>query len=394
MSDRGSRVPYAITVTALLVCSTVLGLAGIDLVLPAIPGLPVALGGSVAQSQLVLATFAAGTGVGLLLFGELGARLDHRSMLAVALGAYALLSAGAALADSLPLLIALRFLQGVAAACGAVVTPGMLRALFTEQGAIRALGLFGSVESLAPALAPIVGVWLLGRYGWQGSFWVTACCAGFFCVTVFLARPLMPVVRGRRSRMGYWLLLRNPAFQRHALSQGAALASLLVFVFAMPTVFVVALDGTLRDFITMQLIGISSFILAANLSSHLVNRFGAEFTIGLGTLLALAGALLLLAYGISGGREAAVIWGLFVPFNMGFGFRGPPAFYLSLQASDGDDGRASALIILYVMLFTAAGTAVLAPLVERGLTPAAVAATVLGLLSLLVLKIHRRLIVN
>ena len=66
-----SRITFA-----LLVCGTVLGLAGIDLVLPAIPSLPMSISGSIESAQLVLATFAAGTAVGLLIFGELGARFD------------------------------------------------------------------------------------------------------------------------------------------------------------------------------------------------------------------------------------------------------------------------------------------------------------------------------
>ena len=135
MSSSAPRAPYAIPVTAVLVLCTVLGLAGTDLVLPAVPGLPGALGGNLAQAQLVLATFAAGTGVGLLLFGELGARFDQRGMLAVSLALFAAASAAAALATSLPLLIALRFLQGVSASCAAVVAPGMVRALFSSLSA-------------------------------------------------------------------------------------------------------------------------------------------------------------------------------------------------------------------------------------------------------------------
>ncbi len=45
---------------ALVLCGTVLGIAGTDLVLPAIPGLPAALGGTPAAAQLVLAAFVAG----------------------------------------------------------------------------------------------------------------------------------------------------------------------------------------------------------------------------------------------------------------------------------------------------------------------------------------------
>lgn len=375
------RQPGARSVAALLVCCTVLGLAGTDLVLPAVPGLPAMLGGTVGQAQLVLATFAAGTGIGLLLFGELGARLDHRRMLVGALFFYGLLSIAAAQVNSLQLLIALRFLQGVAASCAAVVTPGIVRALFDDRGALKALAALGSIESLAPAIAPIIGVWLLHHFGWQASFWLTGALAFVLSVMVALLGTRIPAVKGNPSRLGYLQLVGNKRFQRFALSAGSSLGSLLVFVFAMPAVFVVALDGAIRDFIVMQLLGISTYIVAANLSSHLVHRFGEEPTILWGSTLTLLGALAMLGYGLSGGTESWVIWLLFVPFNMGFGFRGPPAFLGALKAADGDDARGSALTFLYIMLITATFTALVAPFVTRGIWPAALAASLLAALS-------------
>lgn len=377
----------AVAVSALLVACTILGLAGIDLVLPAVPILPETLGGSIAQAQGVLAAFTAGTGLGLLVFGELGARFDARRMLVLALAAYAVSSAAAALAGSLPALIVLRFAQGLAASCAAVVTPGIVRALFDEAGALRAIGVLGSLESLAPAVAPIIGVGLLERGGWTASFWVTAALAVVLGLLVLAAGRRIPRIEGRRTGLGYWQLLRNRVFQRYALSQGFALASLLVFVFAMPTVFVVSLGGSIRDFIVMQLIGITCYIVAANTSSAVVRRFGAEATIVGGSLLAFFGALALLLYGLGEGTDPRVIWACFVPVNMGFGFRGPPSFLRALQASDGDDARASALVILYVMLATALGTTLLSPLVAEGLWPAALASSLLGLISLVLLRL-------
>ena len=51
----------------ILAGATVLSFAGTDLVLPAVPLLPRALGGSVAQAQYVLASFTGGMAAGLLL---------------------------------------------------------------------------------------------------------------------------------------------------------------------------------------------------------------------------------------------------------------------------------------------------------------------------------------
>lgn len=378
----------AVGATALLVACTLLGLAGTDLVLPAVPALPGALGGSAAQAQLVLATFAAGTGVGLVLFGEIGARHDNRRLLIIALLLYGLSSLAAAAAPSLPTLILLRFLQGVAAACAAVVAPGMVRALFSPRGAMRAIGLIGSVESLAPAIAPIIGVWLLHLGGWQTSFVVTGVLALALAALVAVAGRILPAVAARRTGHSYIVLLTNPVFHRYALSQGLALGSLLVYVFGMPVVITSTLDGNLGDFITMQVCGITTFIIAANLASRAVGRFGAERVILTGSLLSLAGLAGLFAYGLAGGSDMAVVIALFLPFNMGFGLRGPPGFYCALQASGGDDARASALVLLFVMAATAGGTALAAPLVTQGLAPlagVALAVAIAGLACLLLL---------
>src|SRR4051794_32434649 len=86
---------------ALIVSGTVLGLAGTNLVLPAVPSLPGVLGGTLAQAQLVLASFVAGSACGLLLFGALGAHFDQRSLLIASLVAYGLLSALAGMSGSL-----------------------------------------------------------------------------------------------------------------------------------------------------------------------------------------------------------------------------------------------------------------------------------------------------
>src|SRR6202041_3242166 len=148
---------------ALIASATALGIAGTDLVLPAVPSLPAALGGTPARAQLVLAAYVAGTGLGLLLFGELGARIDPRHALVISPALYALASLGAAFVSSLDALIALRFVQGAASAAPAVFAPGFIRALLSEGRALRMIGLLGSVESLVPALAPIAGAWLLVR---------------------------------------------------------------------------------------------------------------------------------------------------------------------------------------------------------------------------------------
>ena len=368
MSEPPAR-PGAALAFALLVAGTVLGIAGTDLVLPAVPGLPRTLGGTPATAQLVLAAFVAGSGIGLLLFGEAGARFDQRSLLIASLFLYAALSAAAAAAPSLDSLVALRLLQGAAGSAAAVFAPGMIRAMFDDARAVRAMGLFGSIESLVPALAPIAGVWLLSLGGWRLSFELLAILSLLLAATLIGLRGRLPRVAPVPHGGGYARLLRDPVFLRYALSQALSLGALLTFVFGAPAVIVGPMGGTLTDFIIVQVAGIAFFILGANVAGRLTARFGAEPIILGGTAMSAAGMAAMLAYALGGGGDPRAVAILAVPINLGFGFRGPPGFFRAVLASRGDDARGSALVVLFILLTAAAGTAAAAPFITGGLIP-------------------------
>lgn len=351
---------------ALIASGTILGLAGTDLVLPAVPSLPGILGGTLERAQLVLAAFTAGAAAGLLLFGELGARFDQQRLLIGSLLVYAAISALCGMSGSLDTLIALRFVQGAAGAAPAVFAPGRLRVLYGDQGAVRAIGLIGSIEALAPALAPIAGLWLLQSFGWRSSFDALAILAALVALADFALRDRLPHVVMGRGGGGYWRILTHWPFLRFALSHAFTLGALLVIVFGAPTVFVNALAGTLGYFIVMQICGIAAFALAANSVGRLVPRFGAEWLILTGTLLAAFGAVGIFAYGLAGGTRIAVVILLFLFVNLGLGVRGPPGFHAAIVAAE-DDARGAALVMVAILLTTALGTAAVAPFIRHGL---------------------------
>jgi MFS transporter, DHA1 family, multidrug resistance protein len=374
----------------LVLCGTVLGIAGTDLILPAIPGLPAALGGTPAEAQLVLATLVAGAGAGLILFGELGARFDQPRLLALSLGAYAAVSAAAGQAGSLDALIVLRFLQGAAGAAAAVFAPGLIRAGFEPERAVRAIGLLGSVESIVPALAPLAGLALLAWVGWQGTFGAIAILAFLLALVVAAMRDRFPRPAKATRAGGYAVLLRDPVFLRYALSQAFTLGGLLVFVFGAPVVIVASMGGTLSDFVIMQVTGIVFFALSANAAARLAARFGSERMILLGSLVSAAGALGLLVYALCGAGWPPMLAFLLVPVNLGLGLRGPPGFMAAVLAAHGDDSRGAALVILFILLTAAAGTAAAAPFISQGLAPlAAFAAAISGASVLCLLLLPR-----
>lgn len=386
MKDAGSRARPG-TIFCLVVASTVLGLMGTDLVLPAVPVLPEALGGTAPRAQLVLAAYVAGTAVGLIAYGALADRYATRTLFVASLLATAVASFACTTVDRIEELIAMRIIQGTAAAGPAVFAPAIIKAILDETRAIRAMGALGSIESLAPAIAPIIGAWLLTLGGWRLSFQIIAVLAMALAISAWSLGSLPQTAR--RTQGSYLRLLRDPVFLRYALSQAFALGGLLTFVFGMPTVFVRAFGGSLTDFILMQLCGITGFIVAANLAARAVSRFGAEGVIVTGTRLAALGALAILVYALFGGNEPLPITTFFALVNIGFGLRGPPGFYRAVLASRNDDARGAALVILGVFGVAAGGTAIAAPFVEQGLAPLAVVALALHALANLCLAALR-----
>jgi hypothetical protein len=168
------------------------------------------------------------------------------------------------------------------------------------------------------------------------------------------------------ATLPYRALLRARPFPALALAYACALASLLVYVFAMPTLLTQSLGGSLKHFIAMQITGILTFMVAANSASALALRFGALRVSAFGGFLSTLALGALLAYAAAGGDALLPYLVLFVPVNLGLGFRGPLAFMAALDAAGGNDSRASALMLLAVMLLTGLGTLIAAPTLGDG----------------------------
>lgn len=371
----------------LIVSGTVIGIAGIDLILPAVPGLPAVLGGDLPRAQLVLASFAAGVAAGLLFFGELGARFDQRRLLAASLLAYALTSLACSFSPSLDVLIVLRFVQGTSGAAAAVFAPGLLRLLYGDERAVGALGLLGSIELLVPALAPLVGLWLLGLWGWRASFDVLAALGVILAAVTLLRHRHLPRPAVSRNGGGYLRLIGDPVFMRYALSHACTLGALLVFVFGAPTVFTIAMGGSIGDFIAMQISGIACFVIASNLAGTLARRFGAERMILTGNAISAVGGVAMLGYALAGGANPLSVTAIFLLFNVGLGLRGPPGFHRAVVAAKGDDARGAALVIVAILLATALGTACVAPFIELGLVPLSAGAALIAVAGVLFLML-------
>ena len=156
----------------------------VNVALPAIAG---DLGADLATMQWVVNGYMLTFASLILLGGAAGDRLGRRRIFLVGLAAFAAASAVAGLAPSAEWLVALRTVQGAAAA---LVTPASL-AIIGEayKGDSRgpAIGVWAATGALTTALGPVLGGWMVDTIGWRSIFFINVPVAA---AAIFLALRL------------------------------------------------------------------------------------------------------------------------------------------------------------------------------------------------------------
>ena len=144
----------------------------IDAILPALPAIGAELSpGAPNATQLIIVGFVAGMGGGTLFAGPMSDALGRKPVM---LGGAALYCAAAAAATVMPTLegvVIARVLQGIGASGPRVVAMALIRDLYAGREMARISSYVMMTFTLVPAIAPMLGAWILALTDWRGVFW-------------------------------------------------------------------------------------------------------------------------------------------------------------------------------------------------------------------------------
>ncbi|HVU92358.1 MAG TPA: MFS transporter, partial [Jatrophihabitans sp.] len=155
---------------------------------------------SVSAGVLVVSSFVLTLAAGLALSGWIGDRFGRRRTLVAAL---ALMTAGlvaAALAPSLPVLVASRAVQGIACAAIPPAVMGLLVGTFPAERRARTMGAWAAANGAGQAVGPPVGGFVAAAWDWRGIFWLLAPAALVVAVAAVRTLPDDP---GHRTQL-HW----------------------------------------------------------------------------------------------------------------------------------------------------------------------------------------------
>jgi DHA1 family bicyclomycin/chloramphenicol resistance-like MFS transporter len=154
---KNQRVVYIFVLGFLFMVQTLVT----DMFLPAYPNIAAFFEVPDAFVQYSLSAVTAGAAIGFFVAGPLSDSLGRKKPVLFFLGLFTFASATLYLAPGIEAFIALRFLQGLAAAGIAVVTQAIIRDLFVGNAMLKMLARVWLVSGIAPMVSPFLSAQLL-----------------------------------------------------------------------------------------------------------------------------------------------------------------------------------------------------------------------------------------
>jgi DHA1 family bicyclomycin/chloramphenicol resistance-like MFS transporter len=273
------------------------GAFAIDMYIPGFAAIARDLHSDPGTVQLSMTSFFAALAIGQLIYGPVSDALGRRPPIFAGLALFLIACVAAALAPSIGMLIAARFVQGLGAAATAVIPMAVIRDQHTGPEAARLLSLAIGALSISPILAPVFGGLLVQYTSWRVIFVVLIAIVAMVWLMVarLLPETLPPAQRVRLRPLGVLLTYRRLLTDRRFLAPIAiaacAQAVLFIFISGSPFVFVTlhgltpSVFGLLFALHAICLIGTSQF------NAPLLRRFGAARLIGVSSAVLSLAAL-------------------------------------------------------------------------------------------------------
>ena len=290
----------------LLVAMTGVAPISLYMLVPALPVLATTFGSDISIVQMTVSLFMVGIACSQLIMGPLSDRFGRRPVLLAGLGLMVAASAACIFAESLPQLIAARFLQALGGATGMVVSRAIIRDLYSRDRIGSMISLVIAVMMIAQMLSPLTGGLLETAFGWRAIFYVITAASLLTAVAIAVA---LPETRRARTEAGGFRgdvgsLFRSRAFIGYVLCQ--VLASQIIFTFAGagPYIVVTQMGRSSAEYGAWFATSGFAYLIGNLFCVRFAPRHQLEKLIWFGLALQFAGSLLNLVWGLAGLNQA------------------------------------------------------------------------------------------
>jgi MFS transporter, DHA1 family, multidrug resistance protein len=213
-----------------------------------------------------------------LLHGPLSDALGRKPVILAGIVVFMLASAGCALSTSMPMMLGFRVIQGLSAGVGLIVGRAIVRDALQGDDAQRLMSHISMIFGVAPAIAPIIGGWILGWHSWQAIFWFLT---GFSTLLLVVSAVVLPESHPPDKRLplnlrvlasGYGSMIGNRKFRLLAYAGTLNFGSLFLYIASAPAFVLDLLKLNAQQFGWFFVPTIAGMVLGAFVSGRAAGK--------------------------------------------------------------------------------------------------------------------------
>jgi len=255
-----------------------------------IPAIANTFGATYGTTQLIISAFLLSFAVSQLVVGPLSDRFGRKPVLYGGLLIYGVASVGAALANSIDILILARVLQG-AGGCAALVTPrAVVQDTYRGLEAARMMAFVAMLQSVAPAVGPVIGGAIDTYFGWRWIFGFLAIMAGVMALGASIwLRETRPLHGGQPDSwttifMRYARLFNSRLYIGYTLTFAFGTTGFFGYLAIGPGLLIEGQGLSPFKFSLSLMVIATQFVIGAYVSSRLVGKLGLDRTLWVATI--------------------------------------------------------------------------------------------------------------
>lgn len=264
---------------------------GVDLYAPSLPAMTQYFHTESSYTQLALAIYLLGFGIGQPVFGTWSDIYGRKKPLLIGVLIYALASLTAAFATNIIFLIIMRLLQGIGGSACSAVNKAILTDSFSADELPKYATYMSICWGLGPIIAPAIGGYLQHYFGWQSTFAlqvIQALIVLLFAICTFTEtnNKLIQFNLTAISKT-YLTILTHRVFIGSILCMSIMYSLLVIFNVISPFLIQDLLHYSALEYGHIALIIGGAYLLGTLLNRILVNYFLADKLMSVGIYISL-----------------------------------------------------------------------------------------------------------
>ncbi|MBS1610759.1 MAG: multidrug effflux MFS transporter [Bacteroidetes bacterium] len=254
----------------------------IDMYLPAFPGIAADLHTTINNIALSVSTYFLGFSLGQIVYGPLLDRFGRKRPLYIGLSLYILASIACASAQTISMLLIVRFMQALSGCVAAVAAMAMVRDFFPVDKSARIISLLVLILGVSPLLAPTAGGLITGLLGWRWIFIILAIIVFIVLVVVIFFLPEGHTadrsisLKPKPIINGFIEILNKKQFLIFSLAGTFSFAGLFVYVAGSPAIFMDSFHVSAKVYGGIFALLSVGFISCSQLNHIFTLRFSSE----------------------------------------------------------------------------------------------------------------------